>query len=247
MSLRALLTVLLLPPVGFALAALAFTLFAWRGRRWAGLVATLLLALQVALATPFASLWLQLSLDRLVPPIEAENAVRADAIVVLGADLVRTDRGWAVGPLTLERMAAAAALHRQTGLPLLVTGGPAGHAGAPSLAVVMAETFDADFGLAVRWIEPRARDTRENARFAVAMLHGAGIGSAYLVTHAWHLPRSLLAVRQAGGVAIPAAARRLPAPEGRVWDFVPRADRWAASWLALREWVALAVYAWREG
>lgn len=244
MSLRALLTALLLPPVGFALAALALALLAWRGRRWAGLVAALLLALQVALATPFATLWLRVSLQAMVPSVEAAPP---GAIVVLGADMARAPAGIEPGPLTLERLRAAAVLHRRTGLPVLVTAGPPSREVPMPLAQRMAEVLTEEFGVAVRWVEPQARDTIENARFSTALLREAGIGSAYVVTHAWHVPRALAAFRRNGIDVVPAAVRPEVPPAGRFAEFVPRADHWAASWLAVREWAGLLLAPFRSG
>lgn len=246
-SSQAVLTALLLPPLGLALAALVLALLAWRGRRTAGLLAAVALAAQIGLATPFASGWLRASLESMVPDTGAPDDAAPGAIIVLGADLVRTAAGPDVGPLTLERMRAAAALQRRTGLPLLVTGGPAAHGKRPAVAEAMAQSLGADFGVAVRWIEPRARDTRENARFAAALLQEARIGHAYAVTHAWHLPRALLSFRHAGYAVSPVGVRRSLGPTGRVSDFIPRADRLAESWLYLREWAGLAFYAWRGG
>ncbi|WP_337875664.1 YdcF family protein [Elioraea sp.] len=247
MSSRAILTALLLPPLGLALAALVLALMAWRGRRRAGLVAALALVAQIGLATPFASGWLRASLEGLVPDAAGPDDAAAGAIIVLGADLVRTATGADVGPLTLERMRAAAALQRRTGLPLLVTGGTRLPDDQATLAEVMAHRFAADFGLPVRWIEPHARNTRENARFSAALLRGEEIGHAYAVTHAWHLPRALLSFRQVGFPVTPVGERQALAPDGRASDFVPRPDHLARSWFYLREWAGLAFYAWRGG
>ncbi|WP_161988399.1 YdcF family protein [Elioraea sp. Yellowstone] len=246
-STQAILTALLLPPLGLALAAIVLALMAWRGQRMAGLFAAIALAAQIGLATPLASGWLRASLERLVPDADGPDDTAAGAIIVLGADLVRTATGPDVGPLTLERMRAAAALHRRTGLPLLVTGGAVASGEQVAVAAVMARSFAADFGLPVRWIEPRARNTRENARLSAALLRQAEIGRAYAVTHAWHLPRALLSFRQAGFAVSPVGVRRALAPDGRASDFIPRPDHLARSWFYLREWAGLALYAWRGG
>lgn len=234
-----------LPPLGLGLLALALALLAWRGRRWAGLAAGLALLLQLALATPIASGWLEVSLLRLLPRLSPPLAVEPRAIIVLSAEVARTDAGWTVGALTVERMAAAASLARRTGLPILVTGGPAAPSPSPPLAALMAERFGSDFGLAVRWVEAEAGNTWENARLSAALLRREGLGTAYVVSHGWHLPRALLSFRGSGLVAVPWPVRESPPPEWRAAAFVPRADRWALSWFALREWAGLGVYAVR--
>lgn len=234
-----------LPPVGLALLALLLSLLAWRGRRRAGLLAALVLMVQIALATPFASGWLEISLQWLLPRLQPKTAATPQAIIVLSAELARTADGWAVGPLTFERMGAAAALARETGLPLLVTGGSVAPEPSPPVAEVMAGQFRSDFGLDVRWIEPEAGNTLENARFSAAMLRREGIGAAYVVTHGWHLPRAVLSFRGTGFHVMPLPVRRAAPPELRASSFLPRADRWGTSWYLLREWAGLGVYALR--
>jgi uncharacterized SAM-binding protein YcdF (DUF218 family) len=98
----------------------------------------------------------------------------------------------------------------------------------------------------VRWVERQAPDTRGNALFSIAILQEAGIGKAYIVTHAWHLPRALAAFRHYGLEAVPAPVRpgRVHAP---AWsDWLPRPDHLTESWFALREWAGRIVYAVRD-
>ncbi len=237
--------VLLLPPVGLAVAALLLCLLAARGRRSAAWVASVLILAQLVLATPYASGWLEVSLQalaaRFAPPREEPAA-----IIVLAAEQVKHAEGWTVGPLTLERMAAAAALARRTGLPILVTGGVLSHdPPSPPIAGQMAERFATEFGLIVRWLEIEARNTWENAGNSAALLRGEGIGSVQLVTHGWHMPRALLSFRAAGLSAAAAPVRRVAPPEASFDAVLPRADRWGASWLMLREWAGLGLYALR--
>jgi uncharacterized SAM-binding protein YcdF (DUF218 family) len=167
------------------------------------------------------------------------------AIVVLGAEMVHGREGGDIGPLTLERLRAGAALHRRTGLPLLVTGGPLSPGSAP-IAVLMARSLTTDFGAAPRWVEPRARDTRENAAFSAALLRGEGIGAAYLVTHAWHLPRAQAAFARQGLATAAAPVRLDRVPDGRLSEWLPRADHLGESWFFLREWAGRLVYALRD-
>lgn len=244
---QSVLTALLLPPLLLVLAGLAGGMLAWRGGRAGGALAALAAAGTLLLATPLVSGGLLASLERGATAAPAGEAAPA-AIVVLGGDAARGADGPEVGALTLERLRAGAALHRRTGLPLLVTGGPVGPERVP-LAALMARSLSEDFGVEVRWIEPRARDTRENAAFGAALLREAGIGSAHLVSHGWHLPRAAEAFARLGFATHPAPVRqgggRATAP--RWSDLVPRADHLGDSWYALREWAGRAVYALRDG
>ncbi|MFT8245519.1 YdcF family protein [Roseomonas sp. BN140053] len=245
---QSVLTALFLPPLLLVLLGLWGGLLAWHGRRRSGgALAALAAAGTLLLATPFVSGNLLASLEREVAARPAEGPPPA-AIIVLGGDAARGQEGPEIGAFTLERLRAGAALHRRTGLPLLVTGGPVGPERVP-LAALMARSLREDFGVEVRWVEPRAHDTRDNAVFAAAILREAGIGSALVVTHGWHLPRAMEAFGRIGFPVYPAPLRASQgwATAGRWSDWVPRADHLGDSWYALREWAGRAVYALRDG
>jgi uncharacterized SAM-binding protein YcdF (DUF218 family) len=246
MSLQTVLTNLLLPPLLLVLLVLGAGLLAWRGRRWAGLVAAGAALLLLLLATPFAAGTLTFLLEREVSAAAPAGAPPPGAIIVLGGEMVSGAAGFAVGPLTLERLRAGAALHRRTGLPLLVTAGPVAR-GAPPLGALMARSLREDFGLEVRWVEAAARDTRDNAVLSAAMLREAGVGAALLVTHGWHLPRAEAAFARVGFPVTGEPVHRRRMPQGIVTDWVPRPDHLAQSWFALREWLGRVVYRLRDG
>jgi uncharacterized SAM-binding protein YcdF (DUF218 family) len=89
--------------------------------------------------------------------------------------------------------------------------GGLGHAAEPGAAEaeVAAEIAQREFLRPLRWVEPKARDTLENAQYSVAMLRDVNVKQVVLVTHGWHMPRALQAFRQ--------AAER----EKVIWEFVP--------------------------
>lgn len=242
-ELRQYLTVLALPPVLPLLLAFLFGLLAWRGRRWAGAGAALCALLLLVLSTPVVAGLLAWSLERgLGPP---STAITPGAIIILGAEVAHGLDGPAPGPLTLERLRTGAALHRATGLPMLVTGGVLSP-GDPPIAALMARSLADDFSTPVRWVEPRAADTRENASFSAALLAAEGITAALLVSHAWHLPRARDAFARVGFAVIPAPGLRSRPPGFGASQWLPRADHLAESWFALREWAGRLVYALRD-
>ena len=195
----ALLERLIEPPGGIIWLILA-GLWLWRRRpRWGyGLVGTGAALLFLA-SLPIVSGALMGALEP-YPALTAaalENP-SAQAIVVLGAGRYKAAEeygGDTVNALALERLRYAAWLARRSGLPLLVSGG-LGKNGQPPEAVMMRQILEQEYGLTVRWVEPRSRTTYENAEYSVEILKAAGITHIYLVTHAWHLPRALWSFHQ---------------------------------------------------
>ena len=120
------------------------------------------------------------------------------AIVVLGAEVIRAHNeklGIRPGLLTLDRLRAAAILYRRTGLPILVTGGTT-QPNTAAVGLVMDESLTDDFLTPPRWVEAKSVDTWENARFSADILRAEGITSVYVVTHAWHMRRAILAFQE---------------------------------------------------
>ncbi len=172
----------------------------------------------------------------------ADRADRAQAIVVLDAGRYARGRGpEAVKPETLDRLQHGVWQQRRTGLPILVSGDGAG----ALMDTVLRELF----GTSARWIEATSRNTQENADFSAAMLRAEGVDHVMVVTHGWHMPRSVAAFERAG-------LRVTPAPMGfggpdrwelRLLSLVPTATGWLATHIALHEWVGIGWYRLRYG
>jgi uncharacterized SAM-binding protein YcdF (DUF218 family) len=197
------------------------------------------------LATPMVANGLQYSIEQALPE-QLPGGPPPQAIIILGGDRARNLNGQDVGHFSLERVRAGAALARRTGLPLLVTGGAISRPEDQPVAVLMARSLADDFAMAPRWVEPAARDTHQNAVLSVAMLRAAGITSAYVVSHAWHLPRALEAFARLGFVAVPAPVALAAPPPFELRSLLPRPDYWGVSWYAMREWVGRLVYGLRD-
>ncbi|WP_018412835.1 YdcF family protein [Methyloversatilis thermotolerans] len=242
--LKKLLSFMVLPPASLLLLIAAGLLLS-RWRRRSGMVlASVGLALLYALSTPMLSGRLERSTyaDDTLPGVPAGAA----AIVVLGAGIQDnlvdyggdTVNGWA-----LERVRAGARLAKQSGLPVLVSGGVV-WGGRPE-GVLMAEAMQ-DFGIRVRWIESTSRDTADNARMSAAMLGEAGIHRVALVTHAMHMRRSLAEFRRAGldPVPMPTLIRR--PGDDTLTDLLPGTRALQQSAWALHEWLGWLALALRS-
>ncbi len=238
----------LLPPGSQLLLGLLALLLAWRGRRrLAAVMAVLALASLYVLATPVGAGWLARPLEARVLPLQDLAQLKAagyQAVVVLGGGRTPQAPEFAgqdvASPQTLTRLRYAAHVQRQSGLPLLVTGGsPLG--GQRAEAEFMAESLRDDFGVPVRWLEPMARTTRENAELSAGQLHPLGLRRIVLVSHASHLPRAMADFRRAGFDVLPAPTQFTPdaAAMGRLQRWLPQQEALGDSCRALHEWLGM--------
>jgi uncharacterized SAM-binding protein YcdF (DUF218 family) len=235
---------LLLPPVSFYILIVLGWLIARRWRRAGYAVSVLSFVVLVVLSLPYVAAWMMQPLE-MYPALDPDRLPQGPlAIVVLSGDTQSEapEYGFDIpGPLTLERVRYGAFLHKKTQLPILVSGGRFALF-RKSLAVQMQDTLTKEFNVPVRWIEQRSLDTHENAVRSAEILQAEGIKSVFLVTHAWHMRRSMAAFRATGIEAIPAPTRFIRAPSGILEDFVPDASSLRASYFALHEYVGLLYY-----
>lgn len=208
---------------------------------WAGVV------LSLALVTPASVNWLvaRVEYPHALTPGAAQDA---EAIVVLGAGRRKHAPefgGDTVNRLALERLRYAARLARETGLPVLASGG-APQGGVPE-AVLMQRSLREDFGINPRWLESASRDTRENARFSATHLQAAGVRSILLVTHAMHMERARAEFEAAGLRVTPAPTAWLGGGGGNGAEeqglqFIPGQNTAYAAWFALHELLGQLAY-----
>jgi len=145
--------------------------------------------------------------------------------------------------LTLARVRYAAKLQRETGKPLLASGGSV-TGQSTSEASQMATILTDEFKVSVHWKEERSRDTFGNAVESHRMLAPLGIKTIYLVTHAWHMPRARLAFEHAGFEVIPAPTgfARGDGDPPTALDFLPRASALLNSYYFFHEVVGYLAY-----
>ena len=220
-----LVSTILLPPLNLLLVA-TLGLWLWNKRP---LIARLLLTTSVALLWLFSTPYFA---EAMLHELEGEPYVTdtkkplADAIVVLGGgtyfhapEYGGTDT---VSKDTLVRLRFAAKLQRETGKPILVTGGtPVGN--SLSEAAQMKQVLEQEFNVPVRWVEGASDNTLENARLSHEMLKQDGIKRIYLVTHAWHMPRAVQVFQAAGFQVVPAPTAYTTRYQTDLLAFVPDA------------------------
>ena len=240
-SLRTIVTAFVLPPGG-PIVLVTLGLLAWR--RWprlgrslaaAGAAALWLCSLPIVANGLVTALGGGRALDR-------DAARQAEAIVILGGG-VRSEAieygGDTLGRLTLERVRYGAHLARETGLPVLVTGG-APEPGMRAEADLMREALEREYRLPVRWSDDRARNTRENAANAARLLAAENRRRIVLVMHGFDVKRAV-ARFEAAGLQVMPAPTHVPTWEGmELADFLPNVGALYASHFALYEALALA-------
>lgn len=191
---------LLLPPVPMLVLVLLGTRMLF-SRQWLGWLMVLagVVAMWLSCTTALSR---ALTLGVLNPaPALSEAAVtelkRAPrtAIVILGGGRQSSapEYGTAtLSPRSVERLRYGVWLSRETGLPMAFSGGIGrSEVTGPSEAEMAAQIAEREFRQPLRWQEAQSRDTHENALRSVALLQAAGIERIVLVTHAYHMPRSM--------------------------------------------------------
>lgn len=233
----------LLPPLNLLLLAAA-GLWLWHKRP---LLARVLLTTAVVLlwllSTPFVAEALLRELEG-DPYVTDTKKPLADAIVVLGGGTyfqAPEYSGDTVSIYTLERLRFAAKLQRETGKPLLTTGGkPLGN--DTSEAAQMKQVLEQEFSVPVQWVEGASDNTFENARLSRELLKQAGIDRIYLVTHAWHMARAVQAFQAAGFRVVPAPTAYTTRYRIDLLAFVPNANALHDSRIFLHELIGMLWY-----
>jgi uncharacterized SAM-binding protein YcdF (DUF218 family) len=241
--LRKILAAIVLPPTGPLLLVIAGLILLRRRPRLGRALAWTGTLTLIALSTGAVAHGLAQLLNDF-PPLRLEDGRTAQAIVVLGGG-VRPDAleygGDTLGRLTLERVRYGAWVAKRVGLPVLVTGGAP--FGGAAEGVVMKQALEGEYGIPVRWVEAEARNTRENARNAAALLQRDGVRRVVLVAHGFDMRRAR-AEFVATGLEVVPAPTFVPAPGPlEPADFLPSVPALQLSYYALYELAANIVRA----
>ena len=233
----------LLPPLNLLIVAVT-GLFLWHKRpRIARILLGTSVALLWLLSTPYFAEMLLHKLEG-EPRIMDTNRATADAIVVLGGGTYFNAPeygGDTVSNASLLRIRYAAKLYRETNKPILVTGGkPLGN--TLSEAQQMKQVLEQEFGVPVQWAEGESDNTLENARLSYPILKAAGIKRIYLITHAWHMPRSARAFQSAGFEVVPAATAYTTSYQTNLISFIPSAGALDSSRIVMHEMIGMLWY-----
>ncbi len=250
LALKPILTALVLPAAGGLLLLFALLMWAWRrsarvGRMpiaFAGL-ATLGMWLSSCQAV---AIWLSVHLLPQVSPITPEDLKHqhVQAIVVLGGGIENEAvefNGPTLTPDAMSRVIYGLHLSRTTHLPMAYTGGvgwrrQSGQAPEAEVAAMALARLGAP---ALRWQESQSRDTRENALLTTAILKNDGVNHIALVTHAWHMPRSVRQFEAAGLHVVPAPMGFIRSDSTPMLQWLPSGKGLRDSGRVIHEWLGL--------
>ena len=251
LALKPILTTLVLPASSGLLAVLVLLVWAWRQNARAQgrlpiALAGITTLLMWFLSCQAVAIWLSVHLLPQVSPITPESLKRqhVQAIVVLGGGV--DNAAWeydgpTLSPDAMSRLLYAVHLARVTHLPMAYTGGIGwgGQSRQTSEAEVAALALTRLGAPALRWQESLSRDTRENALLTAALLKNDGISHIALVTHAWHMPRSVRQFEAAGLQVTPAPMGFIRGDASPLLQWLPSGKGLRDTGWVIREWLGL--------
>ena len=207
----------------------------------------------------FALLWFlsmpcvaQMMIDHLqnqYAPLKVNNIGRIDtkhaAIVILGGGVVKNcefDHPYCGSSSTIDRALYGAYLYKKLHLPILVSGGSSFRI-PTTVSEVMKEFMQSSLGVPVSFEDRDANTTKEEGLVISDILVKHNITTIYLVTDAWHMPRSIYAFRNSNLKVIPAPTRYISFSFARFpMNIFPSASALKASVVALHEYVGFYYY-----
>lgn len=181
------------------------------------------------------------------PALTEENiqSLNVKAIVILGGGRYANAPEYGqdtVSIWTLERCRYGAYLQRKTKLPILVTGGSVFEKRI-SEGELMKQVLEDSFISVVHWVEGESRTTYENSTYSFKMLNDDNIKDIVLVTHAFHMTRSVEAFEKAGFNVTPAPMGFFTGSTRPVYfQLLPSMGALRNSTIALHEWVGRLWY-----
>lgn len=232
-------TTLILPASSGLLTLCVLLTWAWRRSTSAvrlpiAMAGTVTLGMWL-LSCQAVAIWLSVHLLPQVSPITPDDLKRQEvqAIVVLGGGVdndAAEYNGPTLSPDAMSRLLYGVHLSRTAQLPMAYTGGigwagPRGQAPEADVAALALKRMGTPV---LRWQESQSRDTRENARLTAALLKSDGVSRIALVTHAWHMPRSVRQFEAAG-------LHVVPAPMGYIRSDLTPLLQWLPSGKGLRD------------
>ena len=240
---------LFMPPGLFITLLLLTILFIRHGRMVKRLLVMQIIIIYVlSISTTTHHLY---SLLETVPPLTQASIKKLDndVIIILAGGIQSRAKEYDnkpdVGYFTLQRLRYGARLQKQTGVPVIVTGGI--ERNDITEAELMKQVLQQEFEITADiFVEQQSTSTMENARFSKVIMSQHNFTRPLLVTSAFHMPRALLAFK-------PVIDNITPAPMGFMHseidyipgDFIPNSKSLWQNYLALHELIGYGWYKMR--
>jgi uncharacterized SAM-binding protein YcdF (DUF218 family) len=247
-ELKPYLTALALPPASLLVLILICTLLISSKPKLAKRVILFSVAVFWLISTNVFSVWIH---NQVIPEYQLVTAKdlkdrSVQAIVVLGGGIVTGLPGGdqQMSKSALERLRLGAQLARQSGLPLVFSGGSGWGAKDASVAEadVAEKVLHDAFGIKLNLKESSSRDTQENAGNSWALLSEQGIQRIALVTNSTHMPRASAEFKRVGFSVAEAAVSQPTVGSETLLGWLPSASNLESSCTVLRELLAKLVY-----
>ena len=173
------------------------------------------------------------------------------AIVVLGGGSTPSSEYGTKETLnaeTVDRLRYAVFLYQQMHIPIIVSGG--GNMQGDTEALLMKNVLLNSFHIPIQqiWMEDKSINTADEAKFLLPILRMHRVQTLYLVTNAWHMPRSVTIFNFfLRGLNV----KIIPAPMGYMefslkrtglLDYVPFAQTLKQTSTAIEEYIGLFWY-----
>lgn len=223
----------------------------WRHRRLGRAIQYTAFLLLWLFSTPIITQLMINPLQQQYPHLKYEKlaVLPHSAIVTLGAGVDNAQEyptRLVLSEMSFKRLNYAAHLHRQTSLPIIVSGGNRGRY-AETEAHLMQQTLADSYAIRTLAIEDKSKNTWEESKLIVPLLKEHHLKQIYLVTHAWHMPRSMAmftaALKPYDITVIAAPTGYLNLLSNERWaNYLPSMRALIASGYVLHEYLGLAWY-----
>ena len=196
---------LLLPPAIFVLLLMLISWRLWRNNRLiSGTTLIVAALLYVSSIQPFSELILRELEYRYSIPAQASG----DVIIILGSGAINDiplPNSWSgqVSDVAAQRLIAGYVLHRQTGLPVLLSGGEVfdGEGNEAKISRDILKSMGMNAELII--LEEKSLTTTENLSYAKTIMQSRGYNKPILVTSAFHMSRSVINAEKIGMAVLP--------------------------------------------
>jgi uncharacterized SAM-binding protein YcdF (DUF218 family) len=243
-ELKPYLSALALPPASLLIMTLLGAWLIRRSPKLARRVVVLSVVSLWVLSTNTFSVWLHGQVIPAYPHVTARDLKdkSVQAIVVLGGGVVTGLPGGdhQLSRSSLERLRLGAQLARQSGLPLVFSGGTGWGAREKDVseADVAQKVLSDAFGLELKLKESSSRDTQENALNTWKLLNREKITSVALVTSSTHMSRASAEFTKVGFAVTESAVGQPSTVSEAILGFIPSASSLEVSQSVLRELLA---------